>query len=204
VSLSAAAVVILAVGVGAALANREPATVSGPATTAPSATSAPVPSPSSDPTSTPALEEEDEDDAPATPYEPVTEPAVPLDQPVDFGTGVSARLVSIEPVDGVAEGPGEVSGPSLQVTVELTNATATSVSLDTTVVDLYAGPDAVPGELLAGAEDTLFSGEMAPGTSATAVYVFRVAPELRSRIQVTVSYTPGAPTVLFEGPMPGS
>lgn len=143
-------------------------------------------------------------ETPTGPYEPTTAPAVGLDQTADFGTGVTARLVSITAVDGVGQGPGEVGGPSLRLAIELTNGTGAVVSLDTTVVNLYAGPQAQPTDLLAGAGDTLFAGDLEAGGSETAVYVFRVPVELRDRIQVTVTYRPDAATVLFEGVGPVS
>lgn len=138
------------------------------------------------------------------PFVPEAEPPVPLDAAAPFGTGVVARLESIEAVEGVAEGPGEVGGPSLEVVVELTNGTAAALPLNATVVELYGGPDEVPGLLLAGSEEGFFSGELAPGASAVGTYVFRIAPELRDVVRVTVSYSPAAPTVLFEGAAPAA
>lgn len=174
-----------------------PSPSASPDAVPPAPTSSPTPEPTAEPTTEPPA-----DPGSPPPYEPTTEPPVGLEEPGVFGTGVVARLVSIEAVDGVAQGPGEASGPSLQLVIELTNDTTEPVSLNTTVVELYAGPDEIPSNLLSGSGADLFSGELAAGDSTTGIYVFRVDPELRDRIQVTVSYTPAAPTLLFEGAAP--
>jgi len=137
-------------------------------------------------------------------YEPVTEPPVAIDKPADFGTGVTARIEKFEAVQGVGQGPGEVSGPALSVTIVLVNDTSAAVSLDTMVVELYSGPDAAPGLPLSGSGAALFSGMLGAGESTTGVYVFGVPADQRDQVQITVSYTPGAPTVLFEGAAPAA
>ena len=132
------------------------------------------------------------------------QPAVDMTSPADFGTGMTARVAGLESVDGVAEGPGEVAGPSVRVTVVLTNGTGADVSLDTTVVNLYAGAQLTPGEPLSGPGVSVFSGTLAPGAEATGVYVFRVPADQRDHLQITVSYDPTSTTVLFEGPGPAA
>jgi hypothetical protein len=122
----------------------------------------------------------------------------------EFGTGMSARVAGLESVAGEAHGPGEVAGPAVRVSVVLTNGTGAATSLDTTVVNLYAGDQLVPGEPLSGPGVDVFTGSLAPGAEATGVYVFRVPADLRDRLQVTVSYDPTSTTVLFEGPGPAA
>lgn len=142
--------------------------------------------------------------APPDTYEPTTEPAVGLEAAATFATGVGARLTRIESVAGQARGPGEVAGPAVRVTVELTNTTTETVGLDAAVVDVYAGEDLVPGAPLSGPGVRPLSGTLAPGASTTARYVFAVDPALRDRLQVTVSYDPTVTTVLFEGTAPAA
>lgn len=139
---------------------------------------------------------------PAAPYAPVTEPAVALDQPASFATGVTAELTKVESVDGEAQGPGEVAGPAVRVTVRLTNGTAAAVPLTQAVVNVYAGQDLAPGEPLSGPGGKPFTGTLQPGATATGVYVFNVPADQRDRLQVTVSYDPTVTTVLFEGAGP--
>lgn len=170
-----------------ASATPEPSASATTPEAAPSTEPAPPPAPSTDP---------------EAPFVPGTEPAVDMTSPADFGTGMTARVAGLESVDGVAEGPGEVAGPSVRVTVVLTNGTGADVSLDTTVVNLYAGAQLTPGEPLSGPGVSVFSGTVAPGAEATGVYVFRVPADLRDHLQITVSYDPTSTTVLFEGPGP--
>lgn len=205
-----AGALVLAAAVWAAVASGasdDDAAPSGSTTSSATATSAapeptasataPDPAPSAEPTVAPAPTTD-----PAAPFVPGTEPAVPLTATAEFGTGMSARVAGLESVDGVAEGPGEVAGPSVRVSVVLTNGTGAAASLDSTVVNLYAGEQLAPGEPLSGPGVSVFTGTLAPGASATGVYVFRVPSDLRDHLQITVSYDPTSTTVLFEGAGP--
>ena len=134
----------------------------------------------------------------AAPTEDPTAPPVDLEDPAEIGE-ITARLARIEAIEGEAEGPGEIAGPALRVTVELTNGSAAAADLTGVVVNLYHGPDAAPAELLAGSGSAWFEGALAPGATVTGVYVFTVPLDDRAPIQVTVFVTPDEPTVLFEG-----
>lgn len=196
---------------GDASAGAPPGTTTSPSATAATSPAAPAPTdagPPAEPAATgpagaPAPDAPSTEgtaaDAPPTTYVPVTEPAVALDAPAAFATGVTARLTAVESVQGEARGPGEVAGPAVRVAVELTNATGAPVGLDATVVNVYAGAELVPGEPLSGPGVSPLTGTLAPGATTTARYVFAVRPELRGRLQVTVSYDPAVTTVLFEG-----
>lgn len=195
-----AAVVWAAVASGASDDGAAPTTSASSSTTV---TTTSAPEPSASPTAPPSTEAAPAPSTdPEAPFVPGTEPAVPLTSTAEFGTGMSARVAGLESVDGVAEGPGEVAGPSVRVSVVLTNGTGAAASLDSTVVNLYAGEQLAPGEPLSGPGVSVFTGSLAPGASATGVYVFRVPSDLRDRLQITVSYDPTATTVLFEGAGP--
>lgn len=203
-----AGVLVLAAVVWAAVASGASDDDASPTTSASSSatvTTTPEPEPSASPTAPPSTEAAPAPSTdPEAPFVPGTEPAVPLTSTAEFGTGMSARVAGLESVDGVAEGPGEVAGPSVRVSVVLTNGTGAAASLDSTVVNLYAGEQLAPGEPLSGPGVSVFTGSLAPGASATGVYVFRVPSDLRDRLQITVSYDPTATTVLFEGPGPAA
>lgn len=216
------AAVVLVAAVAAvvwALASRgSGGTDAAPVATTTTATATPTPTPTPTATDEAAVPAEPPAEEPAAPpadgaaaapeapttYEPVTEPAVGLDAPATFATGVTARLTALESVAGEARGPGEVSGPAVRVTVELSNGTPSPLRLDAAVVNVYAGEDLVPGEPLSGPGQRPFTGTLAPGASTTAAYVFNVPPALRERLQVTVSYDPRVTTVLFEGAGPAA
>lgn len=124
---------------------------------------------------------------------------VELDETAEFGTSVSARVVSTERVDGQGQGVGERSGPALAIGVELTNASGSPVSLDYVVVNLYDAAGA-PGPTLSGdPRSKPFSGTLANGATAGGVYVIRLPDPDATSVRVTVSYGAEAPTVVFEG-----
>lgn len=164
--------------------SEEP-TAEDPATTPePTATADPTAEPTATPTADPTADP--------------TAPPVDLEEPAGIGA-LTARLARIEAIEGEADGPGEIAGPALRVTVELTNGGAAEADLTGVVVNLYHGPDAAPAEMLAGSGSDWLEGSLAPGATVTGVYVFTVPADDRVPVQVTVFVTPDEPTVLFEG-----
>ena len=134
---------------------------------------------------------------------PIEGPTVtaPLDEEVDFGTGVTASIVGVEAVEVEARLAGERSGPGLILTVELHNGTPDDVSLDFVIVDLVQsdGASALPIQ----ATGVLpLSGTLAPGATATGRYEFFIPLDQRASATVTVSYAADAATALFSGDLP--
>jgi hypothetical protein len=127
---------------------------------------------------------------------------IPPDEVGDFGTGVTAEIVTIEAVEGVARLPGEIGGPALRVRVRLTNASDDAVNLSRVLVDVTYGPGRTPGLALGEPGAEPFVGELPAGRSAEGVYVFGVPVDERGQVQVSVSYDVAAPIVVFEGPSP--
>lgn len=132
---------------------------------------------------------------------PVADP-IPPDEVGEFGTGVTAEIVSMEAVDGVAQLPGEVSGPAVRVTVRLTNGSDGVVNLSRVLVDVSYGADRTPGLALGEPGAEPFIGELAAGSTAEGIYVFGVPIEARDRVQISVAYDVTAPILVFEGPAP--
>jgi len=126
-------------------------------------------------------------------------PAVALDETGDFGTGVTLRITDIRAVDGVARGPGQVSGPALRLELVAHNDSAKSVSLEGMVVALAYGAADTPAMPLDEPGAQPFGGAVSVQDDAAAVYVFAIPEGYRSRVAVSASYTGSAPTVLFEG-----
>ena len=129
---------------------------------------------------------------------------IDTDEVADFGTGVTAEIVGLEAVDGVAKLPGEISGPALRVTVRLTNGSDAALALARVQVDLNSGADRAPGLALTEPGAAPFVGELAPGDSADGVYVFGVPADRRDQVRVLVLYSVDAPMVVFEGPAPAA
>lgn len=127
-----------------------------------------------------------------------TKAPVPLSKPADFGTGVVAKLDTIESIVATAHGPGEISGPALAFTITVTNGSATAVDLGNVIVNLTDAHGA-PGVSMFGSPAVLLTGDLAVGASATGTYVFAVAPSASSSVRLEVSYSTQAPTVVFAG-----
>jgi len=209
----AALVVIVAVVVY--LATRGTSDEAGPLPSASSTTSPASPSPSAtEPASEPAVTPSEDPAAPspsdastpaptgdpsAAPTARPTEPAVPLDTTAEPRRGVTAELATIESVTGVAELPGDVGGPSLRVTVKISNDTDEDVDLSGAVVVLYTGKDRAPAIELSKPGAKALPSSVAPGSSVTGVYVFNVPVAKRDLVAVEVDLASKVPVVVFQG-----
>lgn len=219
-----AVVLAVAVALGAREAPPEAAVPTPPPaaspTPGPSASPSPAATPSATPTPSPepsaaALPTGDPpapaEDIPLPPGLEVVEPGVvpelppvSLDEPADFGTEVTARLVEVRRVEGQGRGLGEESGPALAVTVEMRNGTDAPVDLDYVVVNL-ADQRGDPGQTLFGdPRSEPFGGPLPPGETRTGTYVLRLPSPDSLEVSVTVSYGAQAPTAVFAGPVPRS
>jgi hypothetical protein len=112
---------------------------------------------------------------------------------------VTVRVSDIQQVDGEAQGPGEVAGPALRVSIEVQNSTDNEISMELALANLYFGPDRAPASSLSGPGLRAFPPKIASGKSASARYVFGVPKQGRNPLAVEFSYTVEAPTVIFEG-----
>lgn len=134
---------------------------------------------------------------PASPSDRPTLPPVALEAPADFGTGMTARITASENVEVTAQGPGEISGPALALTVEFTNDSPQPVDLSSVTVSLdYSGQEA-SGFTSPPAQPV--RPEVAAGASASGVYVFAVPTEDRADVTVSVGYAASQPVVIFHG-----
>jgi hypothetical protein len=123
---------------------------------------------------------------------------VALDDVAEFGDGVTARLTGFEALDVEAFMPGEISGPGVSITVELTNGSTEPIDLGNVAVELVATGDRY-ATLITTQENTHLEGELAPGGTADGTYVFTIADEDRAAITVQVTYAAPKPTALFTG-----
>ncbi|WP_199424899.1 hypothetical protein [Actinotalea solisilvae] len=204
-----AAVLVLAGVVAAVAASRSgsdpapspSASASASADASPSPDATPEPSASSEPSAEPTEGDEPPPDAAPGELRP-TAPPVALDEPAVPAPQVTATLSRIEAVEGVANLPGEVGGPSLRVTVAIDNATDAPLDLTTAVVNLYVGPDRAPAITLLEPGHEEFPVSVDPGQQATGVFVFLVPVEQRDLVTVELDLSTEADVVLFEGAAP--
>jgi hypothetical protein len=132
------------------------------------------------------------------------EPRETLD-PAPFGAeatpepGVTVTVPSVEEVTGEANVPGEVGGPALRFTVELTNGTGKVLDLRTVVVNAYYGPDRTPATPLLKPGGRAFEPEVAADGSARGAFVFGVPPELQDQVELEIDAGVGKAIVIFAG-----
>jgi hypothetical protein len=137
------------------------------------------------------------DDSP--PRTVVVRAPIGLSKTGDFGTGLVVKLSKIASVPGKAQAPGDIAGPAIRVEVEATNRSSDPISLESAQVALEYGSDRTPASTTSGHDARRFSPSLAPGKSSTAAFIFRVPPDQRDRLRVTVSYSLDAPTIVFAG-----
>ncbi len=127
-----------------------------------------------------------------------TKPPVPLTAKAAFGGKVTARIASVKSIQAKAQSPGEVSGSGVALTIAIENGSAKTINLNLVSVTL-TGSDGSPRPSITTTPARPFTGALAAGESASAVYVFTVPASLRKPMTVSVSYTSKAPVVLFRG-----
>ncbi|MHA7240803.1 hypothetical protein [Arthrobacter sp. TMS1-12-1] len=133
---------------------------------------------------------------------PPVAPAKSLKERAPVAEGVAARVASMKAVDGEARGLGEVGGPAVQFTLEVTNSTKAPISLAEAVVNVEAGEDRSPAELLSGPGAVPFPAEVGPGQSVSGVFVFQIPPERRKSVRVLFHYQAVLPVAAFQGAAP--
>ncbi|MGC0366344.1 hypothetical protein ABH922_004328 [Rhodococcus sp. 27YEA15] len=102
-----------------------------------------------------------------------TLPPVPVDQPSTLSNDLEVTAVGTEPLELSANGPGEIGGSGLSVTLEFVNTGTTDISLDDLTVNAYynEGLPASPGSAETAAP---VGGILAPGDRAQGVYLFQI------------------------------
>ena len=129
-----------------------------------------------------------------------TKPPVSLRAVADFGTGVTAQIMSVKAIEYHAVGPGEVSGPGLRLVIRVSNGTGKPIGLGNAVVTI-ADARGTPGVDMNGPGSLSYPlrGLLAPGHTASGTYVFTIPAGHRNRVTVNFSYAGGGPVVLFRG-----
>ncbi|TFD12070.1 hypothetical protein E3T35_08105 [Cryobacterium sp. TMT1-2-2] len=167
-------------------------------------TATPTAVPSRDPSSTaiPTVAPAPTEAAAAEPAPPAAQAPVPLTESAAAVPGVVFSVGALSAVDGVARGPGEVGGPSLRFTVTVRNDTPDTVSLGSTVVNLFFGAEQSPATELTASGGAPFPESVAPGATQQGTFVFAVPSDRRDQVSIAVDYSVGVPIVLFEGAAP--
>lgn len=129
----------------------------------------------------------------------VTKSPIPLASTATVVPKVTARIVSAQSVRTTARGPGEISGPGVKLVLQLSNGTAKAIGLDQTVVNVSDQNNNPASPITTGSAP--FHGTLAAGRSATGTYVFTLPSSNTTRVNVELSYSADAPTIVFSGPI---
>lgn len=154
--------------------------------------------PAQDPSTAPTPEQTEKTPAP----EPVTPKPVKkereLTDPAPLAAGAEATVTKIESVRSSAKLPGEISGPALRFTIKAT-AGDKALDLSPVVVNAYFGSERTPAIEVGAPGGKPFAGEVAPGESATGVYVFNVPVDQRNPVRLEFTWSPDAKPVILTG-----
>jgi hypothetical protein len=128
----------------------------------------------------------------------ITARPVATDQTATFGNRVTARISSLKRINAVARGVGEISGPAVAVSFRIENGSGNSIDVGSVTANLQDAAG-TPSTSMIGSPAEPFAGSVAPGRSGTGTYVFALSKSHRNPVTISLSYTPVAPVVLFEG-----
>jgi hypothetical protein len=163
--------------------------VSPSAGTSPGGTAAPTtaPTPAATRSLTPVPSKSRTTLAPAAPSRTVT-----------VGAGARAVLIKSRNVTITGQGPGELSGPGVALTLQVTNGASAPLDLDAVTVSAsIRGQEASSSD---AAPAKPFGGRLAAGAKAQAVYVFVLPAGARRPVGVVVSLAPDLPVARFTVP----
>lgn len=111
---------------------------------------------------------------------------------------VQARITKVEAITATPQGPGEVGGPAVAVTIEVANGGASAFDLSLVSVNL-TDSEGLPASGMTGSPATWLEGSLPAGKVRSGVYVFTVPASQRSPVRVELSLHPSLPAVVFSG-----
>jgi ABC-type Fe3+-hydroxamate transport system substrate-binding protein len=124
-------------------------------------------------------------------------PAAPS-RTVTVGAAARAALIKSRNVTITGQGPGELSGPGVALTLQVTNGGSTPLDLDAVTVSAsIRGQEASSSD---AAPAKPFGGRLAASAKAQAVYVFVLPAGARRPVGVVVSLAPDLPVARFTVP----
>lgn len=127
-----------------------------------------------------------------------TKAPVPLTGTATFGGNVTAALTKVVTADLEAHGPGEFAGPGVVLTISVVNGSAKAVDLSSVGVTVV-GTNKVAALPVQSGSGLPFSGQLAPGRTATASYAFSLHSLPSNPVTVSIDYSAAAPVVAFTG-----
>jgi hypothetical protein len=127
-----------------------------------------------------------------------TLPPVAPSRTVTIGAAARTVLLGSRNVTVTGQGPGELSGPAVALTLQVTNGSSRPLGLDAVIVSASIGGQEASASDAAPAKP--FSGSLGPGAKAQGVYVFVLPAGGRRPVGVVVSLAPDLPVARFTVP----
>jgi hypothetical protein len=115
-----------------------------------------------------------------------TAPPVKIGKPAALTSDITVRVVEVRALKVPAHGPGEVAGPAVAVSVEVTNGSAAPFDLAGIVVNAFYGKGTPAVATSSGPVQPL-KGAVAPGKGMRGSYVFMAPAKAVSSLKVEVS-----------------
>jgi hypothetical protein len=119
----------------------------------------------------------------------------------DLGRGVGVSLRRASPVTHEASGPGEVSGPAVDLELVMMNGSRLPVDLDAVTVTMTHGPEERPAIPVTSSGEP-FRGALGLGESASGRYRFLLPPDEWDDVRILINYSAEEPTAILVGPIP--
>lgn len=131
--------------------------------------------------------------------EPVqSAPAASASDPVSYPDGVSVRIAEVSFAEETAEGPGAFPGRAYaRLTLELSNGSSAPIDLATSVLTLLDENGPAAPVYADEAEVRDFTGSLAPGRTATAIYAFAVGQG--SPVTLVIDFDADHTSAVFRG-----
>jgi hypothetical protein len=126
----------------------------------------------------------------------------PIADPVTVG-GLTARVASMERFTLKDSSiPGEVDGPAVRVTVEVTNTGKTAVDITGAQLSAAFGATAEPGPELSGNGTKAFPATVQPGETVKAVGAYSIPDGAGDSVHLELDLLAGKPAIVFVGQIP--
>lgn len=116
----------------------------------------------------------------------------------EIGNGAEVKIAGIEAVHSQAQIKGEISGPAIRVTVEV-SAGSDKIDLSRVLVNAYYGKAKTPAIEVGAPGGSPFSGTLEAKKQATGVYIFNVPADERGDVQIEVVHPNSTKPVKYRG-----
>jgi hypothetical protein len=121
----------------------------------------------------------------------------------EWSDGASIRVADARQQVTSGRGPGERAGqPQTVFVLELTNGSGAPLDLNAVIVQATYGSDRAQARPIYDAESSDFSGALAPGATATAVYSFTIPADQVGDVVLSVDVDGYRFPAVFSGAVP--